>query len=117
MILRSHLLALATCCLVMACDGPHEQAGEKADAAAGIKEGPLGSGPEERIGEIQDKVERDQKRAAEAQADAAEHRADELKATADQQADALDQKADAIRHSAKQAAESLDAQADAMRKH
>lgn len=108
---------LSTACVTMlgACDGQHEQAGEKADAAAGIQAGPLSPGPSERVGEIQDRAERDQKKAVEAQADAAEDRADEVRATADQRADALEKQAGDIRRSAKQAGESLDRQADEIR--
>ena len=109
------LAGLALIALVAGCDGPHEQAGENADAAAGIKDGPLSEGPNERLGEIQDRTERDQKRAVEAQADAAEDRADEVRRTADTRADALEREAAEIRNSAKQTGKALDRQADAIR--
>lgn len=112
---RLPLAALASALMLMACDGPHEQAGEKSDAAAGIDNGALGSGPGETVGELQDRTARDQANARKAQADAAEHQADEVRETADQRADALEEKADAIRHSANQAAETLDHQANAIR--
>lgn len=110
---RSTLIACTA--LLAACDGPHEQAGEKADASAGAQQGPLESGPSESIGEAQDRVERDQARAVDAQADAAEAKADEVRETADQKADALEKQADAIRDAAKQSGETLDKQADAIR--
>ena len=113
--LRPQLAGLALIALLGACDGPHEQAGENADAAAGIKDGPLSKGPNERLGEIRDRTERDQKRAIEAQADAAEDRADEVRRTADQRADALEHQAAEIRESAKQTGKALDRQADAIR--
>lgn len=109
------LAGMALIALVAGCDGPHEQAGEKTDAAAGIKTGPLTRGPNERLGEIQDRTERDQKRAFEAQADAAEDRADEVRRAADQRADALEHEAAKIRDSAKQTGKVLDRQADAIR--
>lgn len=113
---RAPLLTLASALLLVACDGPHEQAGEKSDAAAGVDSGPLGSGPSETVGELQDRTEQDQANAKQAQADAAEHKADELREKADQQADALEEKADAIRDSADQEAKSLDQRANAARK-
>lgn len=106
---RSPFAALACVLMAAACDGPHEQAGEKSGAVA--DSGALGSGSSETFGESQDRTERDQAHARKAQADAAEHQADEVRETADQRADALEEKADAIRHSANQAAESLDRQA------
>ncbi|VWX47182.1 hypothetical protein [Novosphingobium sp. 9U] len=108
--------ALVACTTLLgACDGPHEQAGEKADAAAGVQQGPFESGPSESLGEAQDRVERDQRRAVDARADAAEAKADEVRESADQKADALEKEADAVRRSAKQTGEALDKQADQIR--
>jgi hypothetical protein len=58
-----HLKGLfATLCLfsTCACDGPHEEAGEKADVAAGAvgSTHSLRQGPAERAGEKQDEAER-----------------------------------------------------------
>ncbi len=91
--LRRQLARLALIAFVGACDGPHEQAGENANAAAGIKNGPLSKRPNDSLGEIHDRTERDQKRAIEAEADPAEDRANEVRRTADQRADALEQQA------------------------
>jgi hypothetical protein len=112
---RLQVIALMSALMLGACDGQHEQAGEKADQAAGVNAGPLSPGPSEQVGEIQDRTERDQKKVVEAQADAAEDRADEVRATADQRADALEKQAADIRRSAKQAGKSLDRQADELR--
>ncbi|MBB4858310.1 putative membrane protein YqiK [Novosphingobium chloroacetimidivorans] len=106
---------IACTALLAACDGPHEQAGEKADAAAGAQQGPFDSGPSESIGEAQDRVEEDQARAVDARADAAEAKADQARETAEQKADALEKQADAIRDAGKQSAETLDKQAEAIR--
>ena len=62
--------AIATVALLSGCDGPHAKAGKQADAAAGIKTGPLTKGLNERLGAIQDRTERDRTRAIDAQADA-----------------------------------------------
>ena len=51
--------AVATLALLSGCDGPHAKAGKQADAAAGIKPGLLTRGPNERLGAIQDRTERD----------------------------------------------------------
>lgn len=112
---RLPLVALACAMLLAGCDGPHEQAGEKADAAAGIKDGPLSPGPNEKLGEIQDRAERDRKKAIEARADTAEDRADEVRTAADQRADALERQAAELRRTAKQTGKALDQQADAIR--
>jgi hypothetical protein len=100
---------------IAACDGPQENAGEKADVMANASVGRLQDGPQEQVGELRDRVQRDQGRAAEAHADAAEDRADELRTTADQQADALEQQAAKLRDNAKEQAKALDQQADAIR--
>jgi uncharacterized membrane protein YqiK len=107
-------LALAVCALLAACDGPRDNAGEKADAAVNAS-GVIQDGPQERLGEIQDRTAKDQAKATEAQADAAEDRADEIKTSADQQADALESQAKALRQHAKSQGEALDQQADAIR--
>lgn len=108
--------ALLGSMLVTACDGPREQAGERADAAANKGGGVLHDGPAERLGAIQDRTARDQAKAIEARADAAEDQADAIKAVADERADALEQEAKKLRRDAKQQAERLDTQADALRK-
>ena len=113
---RAGLIGLAFALAVtVGCDGPNEEAGEQADAASGAVPGAVGAGPQERLGEIRDRTERDQGRAVEAQADAAEDRADELRSAADQRADTLEQEAAAIRNQADQAGTALDQQADRIR--
>jgi acyl-CoA reductase-like NAD-dependent aldehyde dehydrogenase len=107
-------LALTVCGLLAACDGPRENAGEKADAAVNAS-GVIQGGPQERLGEIQDRTAKDRAKAIEAQADAAEDRADEIKMSAGQRADALERQAKALRQQAKGQANALDQQADTIR--
>ena len=115
-IIRSGLFtAVASMALLGGCDGPHAKAGKQADAAAGIKAGPLTKGPNERLGAIQDRTERDQARAIDAQADAVEDRAKQVRSAADAQADALERQAAETRKIAKQSAKSLDQKANAIR--
>jgi len=97
------------------CDGPRENAGEKADAVANVSGGAFGNGPQERMGEIQDRAARDQAKAIEAQADATEDRADEVRETGDQRAAVLERQAAEIRKNAARSGEVLDQQADATR--
>jgi len=96
LVLPAATLALS---LAAACDGPREQAGEKADAASGAAPGEdsMGKGPAERLGEKQDQIADDIKDAKEAQADALEDAADAKREQADQQADELEKRAEQIR--------------------
>jgi hypothetical protein len=87
--------------LLAGCDGPHEKAGKQADQAAGIKAGVLSEGPQQKLGALQDRTDRDRANATEATADALEDRAKAIRSAGDQQADALDAQAHAIRKSAK----------------
>ncbi|WP_242140994.1 hypothetical protein [Sphingomonas sp. TREG-RG-20F-R18-01] len=106
---RSGLLAMSAAgALLCGCDGPHAKAGKQADVAAGIKAGPLTKGPNERLGVVQDRAERDQARAV-------EDRAKEVRSAADTQADALERQAAETRKAAKQSAKALDQQANAIR--
>ena len=93
-----HLTILIAAALV-ACDGPRENAGEKADFASGAvnSEDTLQKGPAEQLGEKQDRAAETRERAKEAEADALEAAADERREQADQEADELDNRAEAIR--------------------
>ena len=96
-------------------DGPQATAGKQTDAAAGIKVGPLTKGPNEPLGAIQDRAERDRARAVDAQADAVENRAKDVRSAAGTQADALERQAAETRKVAKLSAKILDQQVDAIR--
>jgi hypothetical protein len=58
-------IALVACLLFAACDGPHEEAGERLDAQRGATggTGSIISGPAERAGERQDQLEKQAKEA------------------------------------------------------
>lgn len=97
------------------CDGPNEEAGERGDAATNQASG-IGDGPGERIGEIEDRTQRDQARATEGRADVLEDQADSARATADEAADRLEEQAERLRTGAEGEADALDQQADAVRR-
>jgi hypothetical protein len=58
---RRITIAPVAALLLAACDGPHEEAGEKADVAAGLTDSAssLKSGPHERLGERLDAMKGD----------------------------------------------------------
>ena len=84
---------------VVACDGPRENAGEKADFESGAvnSEDTLRKGPAEQMGEKQDTAAEARERAKDAEGDALEAAADERREKGDQEADALENRADAVR--------------------
>jgi phage/plasmid primase-like uncharacterized protein len=92
-------LTLAAALAVAACDGPREQAGEKADNASGAVDGEdsVKSGPAETMGERQDEAADSANEAKEARADALEEQADSERDSAAQRAEALEQEADKAR--------------------
>lgn len=110
-------LVLVAGLLLAGCDGPRENAGEQADANAGVvsSEDTLASGPAETVGEAQDRAAESTNAAIEARADAAEDRADALRSTADEKADALEEQARKVRRDAEQKADVAEDRADAIR--
>lgn len=86
---------------VAACDGPREDAGEKADFESGAvnSEDTLRQGPAEQLGEKKDRAAQTRERANDAQGDALDAAAQERREQADQEADELENRADAIRSS------------------
>ncbi|MDQ3140420.1 MAG: hypothetical protein M3Q15_06815 [Pseudomonadota bacterium] len=95
MTFKLKLLLVALSLSVAACDGPRENAGEKADVAAGTVDGEdtFRSGPAEEMGARQDA-------AADAMADAKEAEADSLEAAAAETRQAARQRANALRKEA-----------------
>jgi hypothetical protein len=90
-------------CIILglaACDGPREQAGEKADNASGAvgSEDTLRSGPAETMGERQDEAAESANEAREARADALDRQADAASDEAERQAEELRQQADRVRN-------------------
>jgi len=92
-------VAIAALIALSACDGAHEKAGRDADraAAAAAGQNQTGEGPNERLGEAQDRVERADAKAVEARADALERQGDQLRSQADLAADRLDEQARSLR--------------------
>ena len=92
-------LSILIAAAMVACDGPRENAGEKADFESGAvnSEDTLRQGPAEQLGEKQDTAAETRERAKDAEADALEAAAAERREQADQEADALENRADAIR--------------------
>lgn len=98
--MRNSFKILAFAALALAgCDGPRENAGEKADAAAGRvgSEDTLRSGPAEEMGAKQDAAAESQADAMEAKADAIEAAAAEARETARQRAETLRKEAETAR--------------------
>lgn len=97
--IRNSALGLALLLLAGGCDGPNEQAGRAEDRAAALAAGDNSTteGPSERAGEVQDRVERAERNAKDAAADALEVRGDQLRSSADIEADKLDAQAQAVR--------------------
>lgn len=115
---RAIFATVAALTLLAGCDRPREDAGEKADANAGVvsSEDTTVSGPAETAGEMQDRAADSANAAVEARADAAEDQADAVRSTADQKADALEDQARQVRSQAEQKADAAETRADAIRK-
>ena len=80
---------------VGACDGPNETAGRDRDRAAAAVNGvePAGKGANEVAGERLDRAERAAEKVRDAQADALERQADQIRTDADLSADRLEDQA------------------------
>lgn len=93
------LASLTAALAFAACDGPRENAGEEADAAANLvdSEDTLRSGPNEEMGARQDAAAEAAADSKEAQADALEAQAAESSAAARQRAATLRNEADTVR--------------------
>lgn len=96
--LRASLIACLSL-TIAACDGPQEQAGEKADIESGAVTGNdwMRSGPAETMGARKDEAAAAARRARDMKADALEGQADAQRAAAGERAEALDQQADKLR--------------------
>jgi hypothetical protein len=92
-------LIILTAFVMVGCDGPRENAGEKADFESGAvnSEDTLRKGPAEQMGEKQDRAAEARERAKDAEADALDAAADERREQGDQEADELENRADAVR--------------------
>lgn len=112
--MRITMAALAGTLVLAACSGPKQKAGAEYDKAADNAAGVAynGTGPNERLGEAQDKADRAAAKARDAQADALKQQGREIKSDADAKADKLEEQAKAIRGQAKDQARTLDQQAE-----
>lgn len=97
--IKNSACGLALLLLAGGCDGPNEQAGRAEDRAAAIAAGDNSTteGPNELAGEARDRVEKAERKAKEAAAEALEARGDQLRSSADIEADKLDAQAQAVR--------------------
>ena len=102
------LIALA------ACDGPKEKAGREQDQAAAVAGGFAynGDGPAERAGERQDRADHAAAKARNAEVDALEDQAKDVRHDADRSSDALIAQAKQIRERARSQADALKQRAD-----
>jgi len=98
--MRFTIIAAAMLLPLAACDGPREQAGEKADNASGAvkSEDTMRSGPAETMGEKEDRAAEAANDAKEARADALEEEAVAARANANRKAEELRQQADQVRN-------------------
>ena len=82
-----------------ACDGPREKAGREADRAAAAVAGVSQpeEGPNEKLGEAQDRVERADAQATRAAAKALDKQAKQIRAQADLEAERLEKQAEKMR--------------------
>ena len=99
MTMKKHCLMLAGLIGMAACQGPHEQAGQRQDEAAanaaGVDYG--GSGPAERRGKVQDRAEAAAREEREASADELEAKAENYRRQADVEAEKLEAEARDVR--------------------
>jgi hypothetical protein len=97
--------------LLGACDGPAETAGAAKDKAAAEAAGVAykGDGPNERIGEAQDRAKKAAEEARAAEEEAVEKERDSIRSAADIEAERLEQQAKAVRTAADERADAVKA--------
>ena len=117
MIRTATLVVFFAFSLVAGCDGPRENAGEVADARAGVAPADNGfaKGPGEALGEAEDRAVASARQATEAHADAVEDQADIVRRAADQKADVLEDQARSLRKAAERKADAVELRTDALR--
>ena len=95
----SAILTIVGLFCLSACEGPKESAGREQDRAIAANSSvpTSGAGPNERLGEAQDRADRADAKARDAKADALESEADRLRTEADIAADRLDAQAKTVR--------------------
>lgn len=103
---------------LMSCDGAHERAGQKQDEAAANAAGVSynGSGPAERMGEVQDCAEAAAREARETSAEALEAKGENIRRQAEVEATNMEQQARSIREAAEDRAKALKQEATAIKR-
>ena len=99
MITRAALVALAALYGLAGCEGPNESTGREKDRliAANTTQPAVGPGPNQLLGEAQDRADHADRKVRDARADALESEADLLRTQADIAADRLEAQATAVR--------------------
>jgi len=107
--MKPHLLWTVTALLLAACQGPAETAGANKDKAIAEAEGRTydGDGPNERIGEAQDRAADAAEDARNAEAAAVEKQGDSIRTEAEIEAERLEQEAEAVREAADEKADAI----------
>lgn len=111
--MRHNLVLIALPLLLAACDGPAEKAGKAKDRAAAEAAGVpyAGNGPNQRLGEAQDRITEAQQAEVRAHEQSLDRRKDAIKTNADIAADELESKAQSIRDQARREADMIGAPA------
>jgi hypothetical protein len=98
-IARAGLIALAALYSLAGCEGPKESTGREKDRliAANTAQPAVGRGPNQLLGEAQDRADRADKKVRDTRADALESEADRVRTQADIAADRLEAQATDVR--------------------
>lgn len=111
--MRIPFLVGLTLAALTACEGPHQQAGERQDEAAANLAGEAydGSGPAERVGRAQDQADQAAVRAERSAEAARAAQSENIRRQAEVEARRLDEQARALREKARARGEALDSEA------
>ena len=111
------LLLAGYVALAAACNGPHEQAGRDQDKSAAQSRGERysGSGPNQRLGQAQDRADDADRRLRDANGEVLKAQGHEIRRHADVDATRLDEQSRAIRDAANVRARALETEAGTAR--
>ena len=109
---------LSCCAALAACNGPHEQAGRDQDKSAAQSRGEpyRGSGPNQRLGQAQDRADDADRRLRDANGEVLKAQGREIRRHAEVDATRLDEQSRAIRDAANVRARAVETEAGAGRK-
>jgi hypothetical protein len=115
--MKRFILAATAVVSVAACNGPAEEAGKKRDEAAAAASGQSynGEGPNQKLGEAQDRTNKSATDARDAQANELKQQGKAIREEADGRADKLEAEAKQIRSEADKRADVYDDRAKAVR--